>query len=72
MEPKRWPPAEDYPIAPSGRERPDPERRLLLQVGWLQGTPRPAHGCQTRPLLLPIQHRLPGRRRAAGWLLGKD
>lgn len=69
MEPKGRPPATDHPVAPPGRKRPHPERRLLLQVGRLQGAPRPAHGCQTRPVLLPIQHRLPGGRRAAGWIL---
>lgn len=71
MEPKRRPPPEDYPITPPDRERPDPERRLLLQAGRLQRAPWPPHGRQTRPLLLPVQHRLPGRRRAAGWVLGK-
>lgn len=71
MEPKRRPPPKDYPITPPDRERPDPERRLLLQAGRLQRAPWPPHGRQTRPLLLPVQHRLPGRRRAAGRVLGK-
>lgn len=73
MELKRRTPTEDNPITPPSRKRLDPERRLFLQVGGLQRTPRPAHGCQTRPLLLPVQHRLPGRRRAAAasWRLKK-
>lgn len=47
MEPERRPLAEDYPITPPDCKRPDPQRRLLLQVGWLQGSPWPAHGRQT-------------------------
>lgn len=73
MELKGWPAAEDYPIPPSGRKRPDPQRGLLLQAGGLQGAPWPANGRQTRPLLLPLQHGLPGSSGAAGKrLLGKD
>lgn len=72
MEPEGRPPSEDHPVTPPGRERPDSKRRLLFKSGRMQGASRPADGCQTRPVLLPIQHRLPGRRRAAGWMLGRD
>lgn len=72
MEPEGRPPSEDHPITPPSRKRPDSQRRLLLQSGRMQRASRPAHGCQTRPVLLPIQHRLPGWRRAAGWMLGKN
>lgn len=62
---------EDHPVALPFCKRPDPKCRLLLQDRWLQGAPRAANGCQTRPLLLPVQHRLPGRRREDHWRLGK-
>lgn len=70
VEPKGRPSTEDHPVALPCCERHDPQRCLLLQDRRLQGAPRAAHGRQTRPLLLPVQHRLPGRWREEQWLLG--
>ncbi|TNN30053.1 hypothetical protein EYF80_059799 [Liparis tanakae] len=66
MESQRRPPPEDHPVPPSGRQRHDPQRGLLLQAGRLPRAAGPPHGREARPLLLPLQHRLPGGSRAAG------
>lgn len=70
VEPQGRPPAQDHPVAPPGCQRPDPERRLLLQAGRQKRSARPAHGRQTRPLLFPLQRRLPGHRGEAPRILG--
>lgn len=72
MELKGRPLTEDHPITPPSCKWPHPKHRLLLQVRRLQWAPWPAHGCRTRSLLLPVQHRLPWRRGAAGCVLGLE
>lgn len=62
MEPQRRPPAQDHPVTPPRCQRPDPECRLLLQAGRQNRSAWPANGRQTRPLLFPLQRRLPGHR----------
>lgn len=61
VEPGGRPSAEDHPITAHHSQGPDPQRGLLLPVRWPQGAARPPHGSETRPLLLPVQHGLPGR-----------
>lgn len=71
MEPQRRPSAQDHPVTPPRCQRPHPERRLLLQAGRQKRSAWPAHGRQTRPLLFPLQRRLPGHRGHAASLRGE-